>query len=380
MRRVGWVAVSLLAGCVDLPPSPNAAVATVGERTITLAALARAQAEVNRRGQVISPEEVTSLLQAIVEVELLSNEARRRGLDTTQAMKVGMRRAMSEAFLEDVFSKLPHTVAEGPRARERLRSRAHAILVERLLADAALDGDVFSAFGAPLPDARKERVAKEAERLGYATHALTRSRVNQVLARQLLRSDVEAGRVVVAEVSEDDVAAAYAADPARFHRPAAVHGWVARFDDAHRAAQLAHELRGVAVSDRAGHEDLRLDFGVLPGVVTDVRLDDARLPFAIAKVIHELPRAGDVAGPVAAEDGYFVVRLLARRSESTVAFAEAREALARELRREARDAAVRASAEKLQERWPVRVHEAVLEAFIESQRRALSRGEDDTSG
>ncbi len=104
----------------------KAVLAQVGDRTITLgeyvATLERMDPFERLRYQ--SPERRKLLLDEMIEVELLAQEARRRGLDKTPETRLRIMQAMRDEVLEDLKRSLPDA-SEIPEGEVKAYYQAH---------------------------------------------------------------------------------------------------------------------------------------------------------------------------------------------------------------------------------------------------------------
>lgn len=148
MSRAWWsliVALALVAGCgkgssgggapsaasVDLPGGltpelANKPVAKVGERVITLGEVAATLERLNEfdRLRYQAPERRKELLKEMIELELLAEEARRRGLDKTPETQATTRQILRDAMLAELRKKVP-APADVPQADVRAYYDAH---------------------------------------------------------------------------------------------------------------------------------------------------------------------------------------------------------------------------------------------------------------
>ncbi len=148
MSRAWWpgaFALALVVGCskgssggdakpaasVELPGGltpelANKSVAKVGERVITLGEVAATLDRLNEfdRLRYQAPERRKELLKEMIELELLAEEARRRGLDKTPETQAVLRQILRDAMLAELRRKVP-APADLPQSEVRAYYDAH---------------------------------------------------------------------------------------------------------------------------------------------------------------------------------------------------------------------------------------------------------------
>jgi peptidyl-prolyl cis-trans isomerase C len=153
-------------------------VARVGERTITLGDFAAALERMNQfdRLRYQTPQRRRDLLQELIDVELLAEEARRRGLHQKPEVEEAIRQILQEPYLAHARRELP-TPAEIPMAEVKAYYEANK---EKLTEPerrrvAAIVMDDRAAAEEVLAQARKA----DGEGWGklFHTHSLTRPKV-----------------------------------------------------------------------------------------------------------------------------------------------------------------------------------------------------------
>jgi parvulin-like peptidyl-prolyl isomerase len=118
---------SASASALELTPELKAKVlARVGDRTITLGQYAATLARMGEfeRLRYQSPDRRKVLLDEMIKVELLANEAKRRGLDKQPETQARLRQALRDELLRRTHEKLPK-LSELPIAEVRAYYAAH---------------------------------------------------------------------------------------------------------------------------------------------------------------------------------------------------------------------------------------------------------------
>lgn len=108
------------------PELSQKTVAKVGERVITLGEVAATLERLNEfdRLRYQAPERRKELLKEMIELELLAEEARRRGLDKTPETQAVLRQILRDSMLAEIRKKVP-APADVPQAEVRAYYDAH---------------------------------------------------------------------------------------------------------------------------------------------------------------------------------------------------------------------------------------------------------------
>lgn len=205
---------------------------------------------------------------------------------------------------------------------------------------------------------RFELLAQAAEKAGLtqdpdAIHAMRQIAVTKFVNREL------GAAASPDSITKQDLEREYEARRAtEFTRPEAAHVRHLRVADAAHAARLAAAARALDPADERGfaalaaresnHASTRATGGDL-GFVDP----GSRLPRALRDAALRLRNPGEVIGPLATDQGYEVVRLVARRPAAVSPLAEVEEQLRQRMYRERRARALEALIAGLRAATPV---------------------------
>jgi parvulin-like peptidyl-prolyl isomerase len=209
---------------------------------------------------------------------------------------------------------------------------------------------------------RFELLAQAAERAGFtkepdAIHALQQVAVTKLVNQTL-------GAVASPEsISKADVEREYQARQAsEFTRPEAVQVRHIRVSDAKLAERLATQARGLAPADDRGFAALassNSQDSTTRESGGDLGFIDAssQQPRALVEAALRLKTPGEVAGPIATDGGYEILRLVTLRAAAVSPLSSVEEPIRQRLYRERRSQALDAFIAKLRSETKVEVSE-----------------------
>jgi peptidyl-prolyl cis-trans isomerase C len=207
-----------------------------------------------------------------------------------------------------------------------------------------------------------ELLAGEARRRGLERDPLAVQRRKEAMVKELL---ARWGREAPPP-TEAELAAHHAAWPQRFTRPEEVRVSQIFTRDKARAERAAALARALRPEDAAGFRALvaRLseDEDAKPRGGDLMFMDRAATaqPRAVVEAAFGLRARGEIAGPVASERGYHVLRLTERRAPALRPLAEVRQQVEASLQDERRERTVAAWVEEARARVKVEVYEEEL--------------------
>jgi parvulin-like peptidyl-prolyl isomerase len=186
------------------------------------------------------------------------------------------------------------------------------------------------------------------------------------------------------EITESDIAIYYAAHPEAFEEPAAVRAgvlWIrvspkALPEQRHTARQRALDVRrqALSVSDDdwqalvqrySDHQSTRYIGGDTGWIDEGQRLD--RWPSTIGAAAFDLEGPGEVADLIEEQDGFYVVRLTARRPSSLRPLDAVREVIAYRLEQQRQHEAREALRTDLLQDVPILVNHSLLRAIASNR-------------
>jgi peptidyl-prolyl cis-trans isomerase C len=219
-----------------------------------------------------------------------------------------------------------------------------------------------------------ELLAAEAERRGYDEHEEVESVLKNQLASLMHRRIAE--RIEEREPTEEAMREYYQEHESSYNKPEKMRARHILITEKEKAQKLLadvlkkkpsqYEFRRLA-QENSEDEDTRLRGGDLtffprPG---EAREEDPEVPPEVAKATFELKENGEIYPElVESSQGYHLVMRTGRRDALNLSFEDARDRLALLVKREQRKEAVEAEIEKLEERFPVELHEENLKDVV----------------
>lgn len=212
---------------------------------------------------------------------------------------------------------------------------------------------------------RFELLAQEAIRRGLDQQPLVTRRLKQTMIEELLRQEID-NKVTPESITDEQIAAHYAThqDDYKTEEEVRVAAIFVR-----SLAQAEH------VADLAGAESARTN-GAFRALVAEYSAEfeykqtggdmrylsrtTDRVPKAVLDAAFALSTIGDTSGPVAADDGYYVLRLVGRKDAHVRTIDEARAMIRNTLYKQARETAQAALLEDLRKQSRVEINEAAL--------------------
>jgi len=237
---------------------------------------------------------------------------------------------------------------------------------------------------------RVEVLAANARARGYLEEYGVRRDFEHILAGRYRQEEIEP-QLAQVEVSDDEAAAYYHANPQRFTVPAAAHAALIYFEiRRHVSEEFIAEIRERAeqVHAEAAQQEGATHFGALAVKHSDDQATrylggdiawveagqtDSRWDPAVIAAIFSLEAPGELAPVVQAPNGLYVIRLLEKKAESLRPLADVAAAIKHQLlaekRRRRGDELHAAAASRVQ----VEVHEDRLPAAAEPDRAPEGR-------
>lgn len=216
---------------------------------------------------------------------------------------------------------------------------------------------------------RYELLVYEAKRRGYANDPEVVRARRGVMVQELVKQEVEAP-LADNEISDEEVQAAYEANPTEFDRPAQVRASHIFVTSRGRASSLLEKAKAAdrdtfaqLAREESEDEETRANGGDL-----DFFTADADTPIKeLRDAAFSLNRVGEIyPEPIAAGGGYHILLVTGKRAELTRTYEQAKRAIRHKLARERKDAAIAALTERLEKDIPVEVdYEALEQVQIE---------------
>ncbi len=211
---------------------------------------------------------------------------------------------------------------------------------------------------------RYELLVYEARRRGYANEPEVLHTQRNLMIQELIKQEVDVP-LENSEVSDEEVKAAYEANPTEFDRPAQVRVSHILIKDRKRAQKTLADAKGADRSnfaalarERSEDEDSKADGGNL-GFFT---VDDEKPSKALRDAAFSIQTVGKVY-PELVEDnaGFHILMLTGKRAELKRTYEQAQRAIRHKLTRERKDAAMEALTERLRSEIEVEIDYDALE-------------------
>jgi peptidyl-prolyl cis-trans isomerase C len=205
---------------------------------------------------------------------------------------------------------------------------------------------------------RYELLVYEAKRRGYADDPEVVSARRNIMIQELIKQEVDEP-LERKEITDEEVQAAYDANPTEFDRPAQVRASHIFIKDRAKAAKLLEKAKNADRSaftrlarDESEDETTRADGGDLRFFTVDAE----KPPEAVRRAAFSLDQVGTVYPElIAAGGGYHIVMLTGKRAELKRTYEQAKRAIRHKLSRERKEAAMEALTERLRKEVKVEV-------------------------
>jgi peptidyl-prolyl cis-trans isomerase C len=211
---------------------------------------------------------------------------------------------------------------------------------------------------------RYELLVYEAKRRGYADDPEVVSARRNIMIQELIKQEVDqplAGK----EISDEEVQAAYDANPEEFDRPAQVRASHIFIKDRAKAAGVLQKAKAgdrtaftKLARDESEDETTKADGGDLRFFTADAE----KPPAAVRDAAFSLDKVGTVYPELIANGGgYHIVMLTGKRAELKRTYEQAKRAIRHKLTRKRKEAAMAALKERLLKEVEVEVDYEALE-------------------
>ena len=209
-----------------------------------------------------------------------------------------------------------------------------------------------------------ELLVYEAKRRGYTDDPEVVTARRNIMIQQLIKQEVD-GPLAADEITDEEVQAAYDANPTEFDRAAQVRASHIFIKDRTRAQKL---LKQAPTKDRAGFAQLARDESEDERTKADggdlrfFTADAEDVSAAIREAAFSIDKVGSVYPELVADGGgYHIVMLTGKRAELKRTYEQAKRAIRHKLTRERKEAAMEALTKRLREEIVVEVDYGALE-------------------
>lgn len=211
---------------------------------------------------------------------------------------------------------------------------------------------------------RYELMVYEARRLGYGDDPEVLRTQRTRMIQELIQNEVDAP-LEGSEISDEEVKAAYEANPTEFDRPAQARASHIFIKERARARKV---LKQTKQGDRTGFAKLAREHSEDAGVEDDggdlgfFTADEDSPSAGVRKAAFSLDSVGMIYPElVEADGGYHIVMLTGKRAELKRSYEQAQRAIRHKLTRERKDAAMEALTERLRKDISVEIDYGALE-------------------
>lgn len=209
---------------------------------------------------------------------------------------------------------------------------------------------------------RFEVLAKEAERRGLDKDPEVVQTMKSAMITKLLKDELERG-IKPEDVPEADLQAHFAAHQQEFNKPEEIRVSavvLAKKGQADEVARLARSSEGKSnkafrdlVSKYSTDEESKLRGGDLRYFARE----SAEVPKAVIEAAFALEKSGDVAGPIAADGKFYVIKQTGRRKAVVKTYDQVKRQIQNDLYKDRREASQKQFVEQLRAKAKVEVFE-----------------------
>jgi peptidyl-prolyl cis-trans isomerase C len=209
---------------------------------------------------------------------------------------------------------------------------------------------------------RFEVLAKEAQRKGLDKDPDVVRTMKQVMIQKLMK-DVFENRIKPEDIKEAEMQAFYKEHESEYNKPEEVRASAVVLSKKADADKVAREARTETSLDNKLFRELVQKYSI--DNETKLRGGDLRyfgrntadVPREVVDAVFALKKTGEVAGPVAVGDKFYVVKLTGRREAMTKSYDEVKRQIQNRLYREKRTQSQKDYIEELKKKAKITLHE-----------------------
>ena len=212
---------------------------------------------------------------------------------------------------------------------------------------------------------RFEVLAHAAAERGYDEDPDVVRTMKQVMIQKLMKEEFE-NRVKLEDITTDEMRAFYKEHEAEFNKPEQVRVSAIVIKEKSAAQKVAKLARSEAGATNKDFRDLVLahtedeESKVRGGDLRYFEAQGSTLPEPVVKAAFELKTAGDVAGPVETDRGYYIIKQTGRRQALSKSFEEVERQIQNRMYREKRTTAMETYVKELMDSADIDVYEDKL--------------------
>jgi peptidyl-prolyl cis-trans isomerase C len=189
--------------------------------------------------------------------------------------------------------------------------------------------------------------------------------MKQVMIQKLMKQEFET-RVKPEDVKDDEMRKFYEEHKTEYNKPEEVRVSAIIVKDKGTADKVAAEAKGPKGVDNKGFRDLVTQYSIDEASKTrggDLRYfaaDSTEVPPEVAKAAFTLDKTGQVAGPIATKQGFYVIKQTGRRKALSKSFDEVKRQIQNRLYRDKRTQAMEDFVTNLRKQAKIAVSEDKL--------------------
>jgi peptidyl-prolyl cis-trans isomerase C len=229
---------------------------------------------------------------------------------------------------------------------------------------------------------RFEVLAREAKGRGYDQDAEVVRTMKQVMIQKLLKDEFES-KVKPEDIPEDELKKYYEAHSGDYNKPEEMRVSAIIVKDKAKADKAASEAKAAPKDDNKAFRDLvekyseDTDSKQRGGDLRFFAADNTALPPAVVKTAFTLKNQGDVAGPIATDKGFFVLKQTGQRKAINKTFEEVKRQIQNRLFRDKRTEAMETFVADLKKSAKIEVKpDALAKVMIDQSQPAMPPGAD----
>jgi peptidyl-prolyl cis-trans isomerase C len=209
---------------------------------------------------------------------------------------------------------------------------------------------------------RFEVLAREAARRGLDRDPEVVQTMKSAMITKLLRAELASG-IKPDDIQEAELRAFYDANRERFNKPETVRVSVIVVKDRAQADEAARLARGAQGQSNKGFRELVDRFStdaeskLRGGDLRYFTRDSTEVPRPVVEAAFGLGRTGDVAGPIAADRAFYIIKQTGRRGAVSRTFDQARREIQNELYKDRREGAQKQFVDQLKTKAEIEVFE-----------------------
>lgn len=214
---------------------------------------------------------------------------------------------------------------------------------------------------------RFEILAQEAARRGLDRDPDVIRTMKQVMIQKLMKAQFDGGELTPGKIPEDELRAYYEEHQDEYERPEQVRLSAIIMSDAGRAEKVARLAKGEAGASVKGFRELVTEHSVdeatrkRGGDLSYIARGDTELPEPVAQAAFALQRSGQVEGPIAAGDRFYIIKQTGKKKGISKDFEDVKGSIQNRLYREKRAAAQREFIDDLRAKAEVEIDQQAFE-------------------